>query len=70
MDIDRDAVIEIVVSAGVVGLFAVLLVWIGLQYNDGGLSEQGGLVLVGAIALFVIVMSGMGLGLAYYMNRK
>ena len=68
MDVDRDTLVEIVVSVGAVGLFVAVIVAIGSVYNEGGLSEVGALALVGAIVLFVILMSAVGVGLAYYMN--
>ncbi|MFC6905666.1 DUF7472 family protein [Halalkalicoccus tibetensis] len=70
MDIDRETIVEVVVSVGAVGLFVGVLVGIGSAYNDGGLSADGGLVLVGAITAFVVLMSCVGLGLAYYLNQE
>lgn len=69
MDVDRETVVEIVVSVGAVGLFVAVLVGIGSTYNDGGLSADGGLVFVGAITAFVVLMSLVGVGLAYYLNQ-
>ena len=69
MDVDRDTVVEIAVSVGAVGLFVAVIVAIGSAYNQGGLSTDGGMALVGAITGFVVVMSLLGLGLAYYLNR-
>lgn len=69
MENARQTILEIVVSVGVVGLFVALIVWIGATYNVDGLSAQGGLLLVGSIALFVLIMSGVGIGLAYAIHR-
>lgn len=69
MDVDRDTLVEIAVSVGAVGLFVAVIVTIGSVYNNSGLSEDGAIALVGAIVLFVIVMSAVGVGLAYYMNQ-
>lgn len=69
MDVDRDTVVEIVVSVGAVTLFVAVIVAIGDAYNRGGLSTDGGMALVGAIAGFVVVMSVLGLALAFYLNR-
>ena len=62
MDIDRETVEEIAVSALAVGLFVVVIVGIGTVFSPGGaeFSDQGALVLVGAIAGFVLVMTGIG----------
>lgn len=70
MDIERETIVEIVVSVGAVGLFVAVLVGIGDAYNQGGLSADGGIALVGAIVAFVIGMSIVGIGLAYYLNRE
>ncbi|MEM4782291.1 MAG: hypothetical protein QXG03_12140 [Halalkalicoccus sp.] len=70
MDIERETIVEIVVSVGAVGLFVAVLVGIGDAYNQGGLSADGGLILVGAITAFVVGMSVVGLALAYYLNRE
>lgn len=70
MDVDRETIVEIVVSVGAVGLFVAVLVGIGTTYNQGGLSTDGGVVLVGAITAFIVVMSAVGIGLAYYLNRE
>ena len=70
MDIERRRLIEIVVSIGAVGVFISLLVGIGFAYNEDGLSADGGLVLVGAILLFVLLMAAVGLGLAYKLEPE
>jgi hypothetical protein len=61
---DRDAVIEAAVAFVGVATLAVIVIWVGLTYNDGGLSPDGGTALVGAIAFFVIFMSAIGVGLS------
>ena len=60
MDLDRDTVTEIVVSVGGVLLFIAALVVVGQSFNDGGLSPTGGLVLVGLVAGFIVVFTGIG----------
>lgn len=62
MDIDRETVEEIAVSVLAVGLFVAVIVGIGTAFSPGGaeLSNQGALVLVGAIAAFVLLMTGVG----------
>lgn len=70
MDVDRETVVEIVVSVGAVGLFVAAILAIGEIYNQGGLSTDGGMALVGAIAAFVVLMTLVGVGLAYYLNPE
>lgn len=70
MDADRETVVEIVVSVVAVGLFVAVILAIGETYNQGGLSTDGGMALVGAIAAFVVLMSLVGVGLAYYLNSE
>jgi hypothetical protein len=45
-------------------VFVALVVGIGASFNDGGLGSTGGLALVAAMVLFVVVMAGVGLFLA------
>ena len=51
---DRDAAVEAVVA----------FVGVGMIYGNSGLSGDGGLALVGAVAVFVVMMSGIGIGLS------
>lgn len=69
MDIERGQLIEIVVSVAAVGLFVAVLVGIGLTYNRDSLTEEGGLVLVGAITGFILLMAIVGYGLANVSNQ-
>lgn len=64
MEIERETVVEAAVSLAGVGSFIVLLVFIGLQFNNRGLTETGGLALIAAIVLFVVVMTVIGYWLA------
>jgi len=57
---DRETKLEIGVGAVGVGSFLAALVLIGIQYADGGLSEQGGTALLGAIVGFIIAMVALG----------
>lgn len=61
---DRDAVVEAAVAFVGVATLAGLIVTIGSVYYDDGLSSDGGLALVGAVAFFVVFMSVIGLFLA------
>jgi hypothetical protein len=58
MNIERDTVVEIAVSVAAVVLFALAIIAIGGTYytRTTGFSEQGAIVLVGAIGGFVILM--------------
>jgi hypothetical protein len=61
---DRDAAVEAAVAFVGVGSLAAIIVGVGMAYGNSGLSGDGGLALVGAIAVFVVVMSGIGIGLS------
>ena len=61
---DRDAVVEAAVAFVGVATLAGLIITIGSVYYDDGLSSDGGLALVGAVAFFVVFMSAIGLFLA------
>ena len=60
MEVEREMVIETVVSVLGVGLFIGLLVLAGLLYNQNGLTETGAFAIIGSIVLFVLVMTGVG----------
>jgi hypothetical protein len=60
MELDRETVTEILVSVGGVALFIAALVVVGLTFNDGGFSAQGGLALVGLVIGFIVVFTGIG----------
>lgn len=62
MDIERETIEEIVVSALAVGPFVAVIVGIGMAFSPGGaeFGDQGALALVGAIVGFVLVMTGVG----------
>lgn len=60
MELDRETMIEAGVAIVTVGAFIVALVLIGLRFDEGGLSDQGGLALVAAIVAFIFVMTGIG----------
>jgi hypothetical protein len=64
MELDEGMVRKIAISVGAVGVFVALVVGIGASFNDGGLGSTGGLALVAAMVLFVVVMAGVGLFLA------
>jgi hypothetical protein len=61
---DRDAAVEAVVAFVGVATLAGIILWIGTAYTNGGLTETGGLALVGAVGFFIVFMSVIGLGLS------
>ena len=68
--LERDRVIEIVTSIAAVSLFVAVLVAIGSHYNQGGIGPEGGLVLLGSIVGFVLLMGAMGIFLAFYLDHE
>lgn len=58
MELEREAMIEAVVSAAAVVAFVALIVAIGVTYPT--LAGQGAFALIGAIVLFVLVMAAIG----------
>lgn len=64
--IERERVIEIVASVVAVGLMIGIMVLIGRQYTQNGeFGDSGGLMLVVAIILFVLLMAVIGYVLAF-----
>lgn len=61
---DRDAAVEAIVAFVGVGGLAALIIAVGLTYGDRQLTGDGGLALVAAIAFFIVLMSGIGIGLS------
>jgi len=67
MEIEREAVVQVVISAIALVTFVAATVYVAMTYSaNGGLTPQGGTALVGAIGLFVLVMLGAGL----WMERR
>lgn len=64
MELEEGMGRKIAISVGAVGLFVALVLGIGTTFNDGGLGSTGGLALVGAIIVFILVMAGVGIFLA------
>ena len=69
--LDREQIIEIVVSVSTVALMLGVMIGIGSQYGDeqGTLPAEGGELLVGAIVGFIFLMLAVGIALAYVMNE-
>ncbi len=68
--VEREQIIEIVVAVTAVFLMIGTMVGIGVNYGgEGGtLSEAGGEMLVGAIVGFVVLMTLVGIALAFALN--
>lgn len=60
MQVERETVIETVVSVVGVGLFIGMLVLIGLEFNQNGLTDTGAFAIISAIVLFILLMTGVG----------
>ncbi|PSP41410.1 hypothetical protein BRC68_14855 [Halobacteriales archaeon QH_6_64_20] len=58
MEVEREALIEVAVSAAAVVVFVALIVVIGAIYTP--LAGPGAFALIGAIVLFVLTMAGIG----------
>jgi hypothetical protein len=64
MDIERETVVQIVISAIALALFVAASVYVSSTYaSNGGLNPQGGIGIVAAIGVFVIFMLAAGLWL-------
>ena len=59
---ERETLVEAVVSSVAVGLFLVVIVAVGLLYPS--LTGPGPLALIGSIVFFVLVMAAAGYWLA------
>ncbi len=68
--VEREQIIEIVVAVTAVFLMIGTMVGIGVNYGgEGGtLSETGGEMLIGAIVGFVVLMTLVGVVLAFVLN--
>lgn len=67
MEIERETVVEAAVSFAAVFVFIGAVVVVGMQFQTGPdkhLSATGGLAMLGAIGLFVVVMMLVGLWFA------
>jgi hypothetical protein len=55
---------KILVSIVTVAVFIVIIIGIGVTFDDGGLGSNGGLALIGSIVLFILLMAGVGVFLS------
>ncbi|MBV0925539.1 hypothetical protein KTS45_15135 [Halomicroarcula limicola] len=61
MELDREAVMQIVISGVALVVFVAAAVFVSTNYaSNGGLTDQGGVAIVGAIGLFIVVMLAAG----------
>ena len=60
MDVERETIVEVVVSVLAVGLFIAAVVGVGLTYAADGLGEQGALALIGLLVGFIVLMTAAG----------
>jgi hypothetical protein len=60
MDLEEGMPRKIGLSVGVAVLFTLVLVGIGLRYNNDGLGSEGGIALIGTVVAFILVMAGVG----------
>ena len=64
MDIERETALQIVVSTVGVVDFIAAAVYVASAYSvDGNLTPEGGIAVVGAIGVFLVVMLVAGLWL-------
>lgn len=70
--LEREQLIEIVVAVAAVFLMLAAMVAIGASYGaeNSTLSPQGGQMLIGVIIGFVVLMTAIGVGLAYILNES
>jgi polyferredoxin len=62
MEIERETLVQVAISTLGFVTFVGAAMYVASTYStNGGLSEQGGVAIVGAIGLFVVVMLGAGL---------
>lgn len=64
MEIERETVLEIAVSVGAVLVFVAVMVGIGVTYGGRGMTSEGGIALLAAIAGFILLMTLVGYFLA------
>lgn len=68
--LEREQLIEIVVSIAAVALMLAAMVTIGSSYGaeNSTLSPEGGQMLVAVIVVFILLLTAIGIGLAYVLN--
>lgn len=65
MNVERETIVEAGISLASVGVFIVAVLAVGTTFRTNGhISGTGGLAILGAIVLFVLVMGAVGYWLA------
>ena len=69
--LERERIIEIVVAVSAVLLMLGVMIGIGVNYGgeDSVLTPEGGELLVGAIVGFILLLTLLGVGLAFALNE-
>lgn len=69
--LERERIIEIVVAVSSVLLMLGAMISIGYAYGTDNslLSQDGAELLVGAIIGFIVLLTAVGIGLAYVLNE-
>lgn len=69
--LERDRIIEIVVAVSTVFLMLGAMIGIGSEYggDNGALTTEGGEILVFAIIGFILLLTLVGIALAFVMNE-
>ncbi|OLZ42495.1 hypothetical protein A6E15_16670 [Natrinema saccharevitans] len=67
---NREQLIEIVSAVGAVLLVLAAMIAIGSSYtaDNGSLTPEGAQLLVAAITGFILLLTAVGIGLAYTLN--
>ncbi|AGB30077.1 hypothetical protein C488_19467 [Natrinema pellirubrum DSM 15624] len=70
--LDREQLIEIVSAVGAVLLLLATMIAIGSSYtaDNGSLSSEGAQLLVVAITGFILLVTAVGIGLAYTLKDE
>ncbi|QLG51232.1 hypothetical protein HYG82_14140 [Natrinema halophilum] len=68
--LDREQVLEIAASVGAVLVMLAAMAVVGSTYGTGSkLTPEGGWILVWVIVGFIILLTVIGIGLAYALNE-
>ncbi|RQG89138.1 hypothetical protein EA462_12260 [Natrarchaeobius halalkaliphilus] len=69
--LDRERVIEIIVAVSAVLVMLGVMFYIGVTYGgeNSVLSPDGAEMLVGAIVGFILLLTAVGIGLAFVLNE-
>lgn len=68
MELEREALLQIVVGASATIAFIAMVAAVGMAYNAANLGETGSLAIVGIIVVFVLVLAVLGMALGERMS--